>query len=86
MLRHIHGHLLNAAQLARALSIDGEAVLGHPVAGASWEGFVIQNILRAAPERSPEDLNPDRCFVVYSGDERYLKSEGVEVIGPEELC
>ena len=28
-----------------------------------------------------EDLNPDRCFVVYSGDERYPRSEGVEVIG-----
>lgn len=28
----------------------GEAVLGHPVAGASWEGFVIENILAAVPE------------------------------------
>ena len=31
---------------------DEEAVLGHPVAGFSWEGFVIENILRAAPERT----------------------------------
>jgi predicted AAA+ superfamily ATPase len=31
---------------------DEEAVLGHPVAGASWEGFVIENILRASPERT----------------------------------
>ncbi|WP_369805629.1 DUF4143 domain-containing protein [Sphingobium sp. EM0848] len=29
---------------------DREAVLGHPVAGASWEGFVIENLLAAAPE------------------------------------
>ncbi|EQD27463.1 AAA family ATPase [mine drainage metagenome] len=25
---------------------------GHPVAGASWEGFVLENLLQAAPERS----------------------------------
>ena len=31
---------------------DAEAVLGHPVAGASWEGFVIETLLRAAPERT----------------------------------
>ena len=183
MLAHIQGQLLNAAQLALALAVDGktiaryldlmvdlllvrrlqpyhanvrkrlvrspkvyvrdsglvhtllglddrEAVLGHPVAGGSWEGFVMGNILRAAPERTlasfyrtaagaeidlllempnqelwaieikrglapklergfhqaREDLKPDRCFVVYSGDERYPRAEGVEVIGLEELC
>ncbi len=105
MLAHSQGALLNAAQLARSLSVDGktvaryldlmvdlllvrrlppyhsnvgkrlvkspktyvrdsglvhallrlddgDAVLGHPVAGASWEGFVIENLLRAAPERT----------------------------------
>ena len=31
---------------------DREAVLGHPVAGASWEGFVIETALRAMPERT----------------------------------
>ena len=31
---------------------DEEAVRGHPVAGFSWEGFVIENILHAAPERT----------------------------------
>lgn len=29
--------------------VDEEALLGHPVAGASWEGFVIENLLAAAP-------------------------------------
>ncbi|MYA89353.1 MAG: DUF4143 domain-containing protein [Boseongicola sp. SB0662_bin_57] len=29
-----------------------EIVLGHPVAGDSWEGFVVENIMRAAPERT----------------------------------
>ena len=31
---------------------DREAVLGHPVAGGSWEGYVIENLLSAAPERT----------------------------------
>ena len=28
---------------------DYTALAGHPVAGASWEGFVIENLLAAAP-------------------------------------
>lgn len=31
---------------------NGEAVLGHPVVADSWEGFVIENILCVAPERT----------------------------------
>lgn len=31
---------------------DEEAVLGHPVAGGSWEGFVIESLIAAAPEGS----------------------------------
>ena len=31
--------------------VDMEALHGHPVAGDSWEGFVIENILGAAPPR-----------------------------------
>jgi len=27
-------------------------ILGHPVAGPSWEGFVIENLLAAAPQRT----------------------------------
>ena len=33
-----------------------------------------------------EDLNPGRCFVVYSGYGRYPMSEVVEVMGLEDLC
>ena len=29
---------------------DHESLLGHPVVGASWEGFVIENLLAVAPE------------------------------------
>ena len=31
---------------------DAEDVLGHPIAGASWEGFAVETLLRAAPERT----------------------------------
>ena len=104
---------------------DEDGVLGHPVAGASWEGFVIETLIRAAPDRARasfygtatgveidlllelpddrlwameikrgsaprvekglriamDDLQPDRTFLVYSGDERYPKGGGVEAIG-----
>lgn len=35
---------------------SAEDVLGHPVAGASWEGFAIENILAAAP------VGTEPCF------------------------
>lgn len=31
---------------------DYEALAGHPVVGASWEGFVIENLLAACPART----------------------------------
>lgn len=110
--------------------VDKEAILGHPVAGASWEGFAIENAIGAAGERaepsfyrtsggaeidlilswrdgrewaievkrsaSPrlergmrsalEDLEPERSFVVYPGDERYRLGPETEAIGLAELC
>ena len=109
---------------------DREALLGHPVAGGSWEGFVLENLLGAAPERvkahfyrtaagaeidlvlemprgalwtveikrglapkldkgfhhARETLDPERSFVVYSGDDRYPKGNEIEVIGLGELA
>jgi predicted AAA+ superfamily ATPase len=32
--------------------IDKESLLGHPVCGQSWEGFVIENCLSVAPRHS----------------------------------
>ena len=108
---------------------DRDAVLGHPVAGGSWEGFVLENLLAAAPERvkawfyrtaagaeidlvlempggkrwaveikrglapkldkgfhhARQDLEPERSFVVYSGDDRYPRGERVEAIGLTEM-
>jgi len=107
-----------------------EDLLGHPVAGASWEGFVLENLLAAAPERTEasfyrtavgaevdlvldlprgkrwmvemkrgttptlsrgfheacDDLQPEKRFVVYSGQERYPKTAQVEVISLTELA
>lgn len=113
------------------LGLDGrEAVLGHPVAGGSWEGFVIESLLGAATDRiaacyyrtsagaevdlvlalpggkrwaveikhslapklekgfhhARDDLEPEKSFVVYAGEERYPKGEDVEVIGLRELA
>ena len=31
---------------------DLDSVLGHPVVGTSWEGFVVETLLRAAPRRT----------------------------------
>jgi uncharacterized protein len=183
MLAHAQGGLHNAAELARALAVDGKTVagyldlmvdlllvrrlppyfanvrkrlvkspkvyvrdsglvhtllrldtlddlLGHPVAGASWEGFVIETLLRAAPERTAAsfyrtatgveldlvlelpgnrrwaieikrglapkvepglrtalaDLRPERAFLVYAGEERYPKGDGIEAIGVQALA
>lgn len=183
MLAHLQGGLFNAAQLARALAVDGktimryldlmvdlllvrrlppfhanlgkrlvkspkiyvrdsgivhallgldnqETVLGHPVAGGSWEGFVLENLLNHAPDRARAsfyrsaagaeidlllempgghywaieikrglaprlekgfyharaDIKPERSFIVYSGQERYLKTERVEVISVSDMA
>lgn len=35
------------------LSIEtADALLGHPVAGGSWEGFVVENIVSALPRHT----------------------------------
>ena len=108
-----------------------DELLGHPVAGMSWEGFVLENLLAAAPEHvraafyrtaagaeidlvlelggcagiwavevkknsasklergfhsELEDLQPDHAFVVYTGSDRYLKSQNVTVLSLRELA
>lgn len=103
---------------------DRETLLSHPVVGASWEGFIVEQLLAIAPEgvqghfyrtsggaeidlvicfpdgrlwaveikRSlsprPErgfhsactDLDPERRFVVYPGDDTYPSGEGIQVV------
>lgn len=109
---------------------DKEAVLGHPVAGPSWEGMAIENAtavcqevampsfyrtaggaeidlvltwadgrewaieakrtLTPKPTRGMRsalaDIEPERSFVVYPGEERYPLGAGVEAIGLAALC
>lgn len=102
-----------------------DELFGHPVVGASWEGFIIENLLSCAPERTRasfyrtaagaeidlllelggrhglwaveikrglapgvekgfriaiEDLQPTRALVVYSGEDRYPKGDGIEAL------
>lgn len=52
-----------------------ESLLGHPVVGASWEGFVVENLLRVAPEgvlgffyRTHAGAEIDLLLVFPSGD------------------
>jgi len=110
---------------------DYNALAGHPVVGASWEGFVIENILAVAPWRTlashyrtsagaeldlilefpgltekwaieikrglsasstkgfyhaVEDVEPDKTFIIYGGEDRYPVAEGVEAIGLQEIA
>jgi predicted AAA+ superfamily ATPase len=110
---------------------DYNTLSGHPVVGASWEGFVIENLLSVVPYRTlasyyrtsagaevdlvlefpglvekwaieikrglsakpnkgfynaVEDIQPDKTFIVYAGDERYPVSEGVEAISVTEMA
>ncbi|MBN8458079.1 MAG: ATP-binding protein [Verrucomicrobia bacterium] len=44
-------YLRDSGVLHALLGLESsDALLGHPVAGASWEGFVIENLLASAPE------------------------------------
>ncbi len=110
---------------------DFNNLSGHPVVGASWEGFVIENLLTAVPERTLasfyrtsagteidlvlelpgtsetwvieikrglsaklqkgfylalDDVQPDKSFVVYSGEDRYPLSEDIEAISISEMA
>jgi predicted AAA+ superfamily ATPase len=109
---------------------DKEALVGHPVVGASWEGLVIDNLVGLAGDGAEPsfyrtgsgaevdlvfswadgrewaievkrtlapkierglraalaDIEPERSFVVYPGDERYSLGSEVEAISLAELC
>ena len=54
--------------------------------------WVVENKRGLAPKVEPglrtalADLHPDRAFLVYSGEERYPKGDGIEAIGVRELA
>jgi predicted AAA+ superfamily ATPase len=108
---------------------DKDALLSHPVVGASWEGFVIENLLASAPSSvtgytyrtgggaeidlllawpdgrlwalevkrsldprpargfhsACEDLEPDRRFVVYPGEETFPLTEDITAMPLDRL-
>ncbi|MEM6909985.1 MAG: ATP-binding protein [Verrucomicrobiota bacterium] len=46
-------YLRDSGLLHGLLGIDSHhQLLGHPIVGMSWEGYVIENLLRVAPERT----------------------------------
>jgi uncharacterized protein len=109
---------------------DKEAVLGHPVAGPSWEGVVVEDLIEAAGRETEasfyrtsggaevdlvliwpdgrqwaievkrslapklergfhsalRDLEPERSFVVYPGNERYRLGPSTEAVRLVDLC
>jgi predicted AAA+ superfamily ATPase len=109
---------------------DKEAVLGHPVAGSSWEGMAIENAIAVcggdaeasfyrtgggaevdlvltwpdgrewtvevkralAPKMTRglrsalEDIQPERSFLVYPGEDRFPLGEATEAISVAGLC
>ena len=124
-------YLRDSGLVHALLGIDSlDDLLGHPVVGMSWEGHVLENLLRVAPERSKasfyrthtgveldllldlpgdrlwaieikrttapkmergfrqalEDINPERAFIVYGGQDRYPKAEGVDAISVPDMA
>ena len=110
---------------------DYNTLSGHPVVGASWEGFVIENLLSVLPNRTLasfyrtsagaevdlvlefpgltekwaieikrslsakprkgfylacEDIQPNKSFVVYAGEERYPVADDLEAVGVPEMA
>lgn len=107
---------------------DMDGLISNPVAGASWEGFVIENLLNALPQgalssfyrsnagaeidliiehggnkklafeiklgRAPkatkgffnalDDVQPDKAFIIYSGQDRYPYQGDIDVVGVRE--
>ena len=107
-----------------------DSLLGHPIVGGSWEGFILESILSVTPKRSipsfyrssngteidlilelpngdkwaieikfsltpklqkgfhaaSADVQPDKSFIVYPGNERYPIAQNVEAIGIQEIC
>ena len=56
---------------------DRDALLRHPKLGASWEGFALEETMRAV-----DSLRLDRLTVMYPGDRKIRLAEGIEAIGP----
>ena len=61
----------------------------YPVLQALWAVEIKRGLaprLEKGFHHAREDLEPERSFVVYSGNDRYTKGEGVEMIGLGEFA
>ncbi len=87
MLAHAQGSLLNAAEFARSLGVDGKTVARYIdllvdllLVRRRW-AVEIKRGMVPSPGRgfstALEDTKPDRAFIVYGGTERYSKGEGI---------
>lgn len=52
-----------------------DGFLGHPVAGNSWEGFVVENILSICP----------RNWVIHLGDDEYKLPNDITIVSLEKI-
>jgi predicted AAA+ superfamily ATPase len=58
MLANDQGALLNASRLAESLMVSGASIaryidlLAHSAVGGSWEGFVMEQLIAAAPQHT----------------------------------
>ncbi len=66
---------------------DKEELLGHPIAGASWEGFIIENILSTMPAGTNAYFYRTSAerFVVYPGQHRFRINSATEAISLADL-
>ena len=55
---------------------DIDALLSHPIVGASWKGHVIESLLAVAPAGT----QPSRRWLIYPGSECYPLGDGIEVM------
>lgn len=109
---------------------DREALFGHPIIGASWEGFIVETLVSVAPSGTEayfyraasgaeadlvlvfpdkrtwvieikraeapragrslhaacEDINPERAFVAYFGNESFSLGNDIEAVGVSALA
>ena len=72
-----------------------EDVVSHPKVGASWEGFVIQQVIQSNERKHPrvtrsmrsaiETLGLPQLFVVHAGTQRYRMAPGMLALPATQL-
>jgi hypothetical protein len=50
---------------------DRHALMGHPRVGASWEGFVLEQVATKSMRIAISDLGLKHRWIIYPGTERF---------------